>query len=77
MTKLPFSAPAVHAPPAICARSATPTSPNPAPTRPDDAVNGFDTSMVRPSPGRPDSVTRTGADTACLRALVSPSWTMR
>ncbi len=35
------------------------------------------TSVVSPCPGPPPTVTRTSAPGACLRALVSPSWTIR
>jgi hypothetical protein len=38
---------------------------------------GFGTSTVKPPPGAPATRKSTRADGACLRALVSASWTIR
>src|SRR4051794_35442477 len=67
-------------PPASSARSVSPISPAPAPgilplRRP--TASGLRTSISSPAPGPPDTLTSTAVSRACLRALVSPSCTIR
>src|SRR5205085_166973 len=79
--KVVVSSTTVSVPPASSARSRRPTRP-----RPEPGVIGIPsvptrwallTATVTPSYGPPDTRTETCAPTACLRALVSASWTIR
>src|SRR5699024_1033573 len=74
--------PCSSAPPASATRSASPTSPNPPPgvagSCSSRAGGGpLRTSIVRSPPGPPARWTATRLPGACLRALVSASWTTR
>src|SRR5215470_3961612 len=73
-----------NSPPASRTRSVRPIRPVPLPPMAGPAgpvgwplTTGFLMSISSPPPGRPSMTTWTGSPGACLRALVSPSWTTR
>src|SRR5690349_20774392 len=74
------SSPCSRRPPESVARSVRPSRPAPVPgifgSAAASAGSGLRTSIVRPCPGAPPRPSSTGAEVACLRALVSASWTI-